>query len=299
MGQASFGRHGTRAGTAKSAGAAKPEGKSKDQSDFDCSSAVVAPDPDCLRRLVEERIIPQLIMARRSADTRVSRSLPHVRPSARDVEQLARAAIGAEPQLALAYVEAVVERGLPLESVYLDLLAPAARLLGEWWTADACSFVDVTVGLWRLQQIIQRLGHADPGAESAPDGRRLLLVPEPGEQHTFGLIMLAGFFRRDGWYVFEGPVETRSQISELVAREDFAVVGLSIGCESRLQSVSTTIREVRGSSRNPSIGIMVGGAPFIGHPERVAGVGADCTAANAPRAVAEANRLFELQRLRQ
>jgi methanogenic corrinoid protein MtbC1 len=146
-----------------------------------------------------------------------------------------------------------------------------------------------------MQQLIQKLGADERNDDIAPDGRRLLLMPEPGEQHTFGLIMLASFFRRDGWYVFEGPLETRVQIEQLVAREEFAVVGLSIGCESRLPALATTIRRVRAASRNASVGIMVGGAPFIGHPERVAEVCADCTAANAPRAVAEANRLFTAQ----
>ena len=47
--------------------------------------------------------------------------------------------------------------GLPVERVLLDLLAPSARLMGEMWTADQVSFVDVTLGLSRIQQMLRQL----------------------------------------------------------------------------------------------------------------------------------------------
>ena len=55
------------------------------------------------------------------------------------------------------YVEALRAQGVSLESLYLDLLAGAARRLGEWWASDLCDFADVTVGVGRLQQILREL----------------------------------------------------------------------------------------------------------------------------------------------
>jgi MerR family transcriptional regulator, light-induced transcriptional regulator len=253
-----------------------------------------------LERLVEDRIIPQLVEASdASRRGRVAaRRRRSVAPTAEHVEELAQLSIAADASLADAWVAALAERGMARDSLYLEVLAPAARQLGVWWSDDRCSFVDVTVGLWRLQQIIQRLAGTDLG-EASDSRRRLLLLPEPGEQHTFGLIMLAGFFRRDGWCVFEGPLESRTQIESLVAREDFGVVGLSIGSEARVDALQQTVRAVRAKSKNAAVGIMVGGTPFIGRPDLVSAVGADCTAANAQRAVAEANRLFAAQAARQ
>ena len=52
--------------------------------------------------------------------------------------------------------------------------------------------------------------------------------------------------------------------------------------------------EIRAKSRNPSVGVMVGGKPFIDHPELVARVGADCTANDGRRAAIEAARLLNM-----
>ena len=38
-------------------------------------------------------------------------------------------------------------RGVSVEALYVHLLAPAARHLGELWEDDRCHFADVTVGM--------------------------------------------------------------------------------------------------------------------------------------------------------
>lgn len=74
---------------------------------------------------------------------------------------------------------------MPVESLYLDLLAPAARHLGELWCADACDFASVTLALGRLQKVMHQLSPAFEGdVQHREHGRRALLVPVPGEQHT-------------------------------------------------------------------------------------------------------------------
>ena len=67
-----------------------------------------------------------------------------------------------------------------------------------------------------------------------------------------------------------------------------------MSCESRIEQLAPLISAIRARSRNPAVGVMVGGQPFIGHPERVVGVGADCTAADGRRATIEADRLLNL-----
>ncbi|MDH5177200.1 MAG: cobalamin B12-binding domain-containing protein [Gammaproteobacteria bacterium] len=37
-----------------------------------------------------------------------------------------------------------------------------------------------------------------PATDTLPRLRRALLIPMPGEQHTFGLMIVADFFRRAG-----------------------------------------------------------------------------------------------------
>ena len=49
------------------------------------------------------------------------------------------------------YVAFLRERGVSVESLYLDLFGPIARRLGEMWEDDACDFSTVTVALGEMR----------------------------------------------------------------------------------------------------------------------------------------------------
>ena len=68
-----------------------------------------------------------------------------------DVADFARLILTRSEAQALDCIESMRIKGAPIESIYLDLLAPAARYLGEMWEEDLCDFTDVTIGLGRLQ----------------------------------------------------------------------------------------------------------------------------------------------------
>jgi transcriptional regulator PpsR len=119
----------------------------------------------------------------------------------------------------------------------------------------------------------------------------VLLLPGPGEQHTFGLVMVSEFFRRAGWDVAGGPWEAGADPIIMVRREWFDVVGFSLGSELHLDELAQCIRAVRKAAINPRIGIMVGGPIFSLHPEFVSRVGADGAASDGRKAPEMAERL--------
>jgi len=243
---------------------------------------------------IEGEIVPRLMMVHRAGypeRERTETAAAH-RLTPQDVSELARLVLAHDVSVAASFVELHRARGLPLESIYLDLLAPAARALGTAWEEDRVTFADVTIGLWRLQEVLYELTASlrAPAIDDDP-AHRILLAANPGEQHTFGLIMVAEFFRRAGWQVTSRTFESRHELARAVRRDAFAVIGLSASCEDRLEALSTTIRVVRRSSRNRAIGVMVGGKPFVGHVERVSTVGADATAPDARQAPALAREL--------
>lgn len=249
-----------------------------------------------LLETIEGEIIPRLMLVHRVADARPAPvSAGHLRPSAGDVQLLADLVLGADTERALQFVEGMMQRGVSLEAVYLDLLAPTARRLGTMWEEDRSDFMQVTIGLWRLQEVLHELGPAFLNeSEPAEPGRRIFLVPAPGDQHTFGAVIVAEFFRRAGWDVWDDPAASREEILRIVRSEWFAVVGLSVSCEQHMEGLPGVIRAIRRASRNESIGIMVGGQPFIDNPERVALVGADATASDGRQATAQAQKLLNL-----
>jgi len=248
-----------------------------------------------LLRTVEGEIIPRLLMAGRAAraDSGVDRMKEQPTPD--DVRELARVLLLHDESIALAFVQSVRQRGAGIEAICPDLLAPAARLLGTSWEEDGVTFLQVTMGLCRLHGVLRELNPSfrTPAlADPRERGRRALLVPAPGEQHTFGLLMVGEFMRRAGWEVWTEFPASGSALEEMVASNWFAVAGLSLGSEVRIDELTGAIRSIRQGSRNRSIGVMVGGPIFLSHPELVAVVGADQMAANAQDAIERAEHVF-------
>lgn len=246
-----------------------------------------------LLRTIEADIIPRLMLAHRGPSNDERGPLESsARAGTDQVDELTRIILKRDAAGAQAYVRARHGAGLSLESIYLDLLAPVARRLGDMWNTDECDFTQVTVALWRLQQIVYEHSPAFlRDRRQRFTGRRALLVPAPGSQHTLGVVIVAEFFRRAGWDVRGDPNATEGDISQSVSSDWFDVVGLSVGSECLVAGLASAILALRKVSLNPAIVVMVGG-PVVGlQHDFVARVGADGTAPDAAAAVALAERL--------
>ncbi len=197
---------------------------------------------------------------------------------------------------AAAYVEALYLSGMTVEDIYLDLLAPTARLLGQFWADDVCDFATVTLGLAQLRRIRESLvAHLVKGAQPLrAAGHSVLLAPVPGEQHVFGLEMVADFFRRAGWQAQSVPIRSISDLTGMLRRVHVDILGLTLGSTQRMDLLAVTIRKARQASRHRGMAVMVGGPAFVGHPEYAALVGADATATDAREAPIQAARLLRL-----
>jgi MerR family transcriptional regulator, light-induced transcriptional regulator len=238
-----------------------------------------------LSEAIEHEIIPRLMLAHRTPEECLSSSaLPDSPVSAEDVQAFAKLVLAPDENVAHACIEAMRVRGISVETIYLDLLAPVARYLGEQWELDLCDFTEVTVGLGRLQQVLRELSPAFGPSNQRPSGSSVLLLPGPGEQHTFGLVMVAEFFRRAGWDVGGGPWEAGADPVLMVQREWFDVVGFSLGNELQVDELAAVIKSVRAAALNKSICVIVGGPIFIERPEFVAYVNADAAATDGGQA---------------
>lgn len=182
------------------------------------------------------------------------------------------------------------DAGLDTETIFLDIMTPAIRHLGELWEEDRMSFIDVTTKSASLQQMMRRLG-AEDNTTPASSNRRLLLTPAPGEQHTFGLFLLAEMFLRVGWDTVVEPSMTLEQICTRLGSETFDAVGLSVGSERGLIDLEYHVDEVRRTALSPDLRIFLGGWAFMSHREPLNGYGADMVETDARAAVARAQAL--------
>ncbi len=80
-----------------------------------------------LARLVEDSIVPALVRGQRTAPEPPEPGPGRMRPTAVDVSEFARISLCGPRGKLRTYVEDLRDRGVSLEALYLDLLAPAAR----------------------------------------------------------------------------------------------------------------------------------------------------------------------------
>jgi len=248
-----------------------------------------------LARAVEAEVVPRLLLAHGVPTSASPDAVRAPAPAPEDVVALVALVITSDLGTTLAFIQSLRARGATLEGVYLELLAPAARRLGQLWHEDLCSFADVTMALGRLQRLLRELGPAFiPAPGMQDDRRRAALVTVPGEQHSFGVSIVAEFFVRAGWDVWSEPVATDAELAGVLHDHWFAVLGLSVGCDAQVPRLRDLIRSVRRASRNPAIAVMVGGRALVERPELAATVGADATATDGRQAALQAETLLAL-----
>jgi MerR family transcriptional regulator, light-induced transcriptional regulator len=244
-----------------------------------------------LTRTIEAEIIPRLLLANsqgpsRAIAARGSRSITDA-----DIATLVQIVLEQDTMSAVRHFEQLEADGVPRETLFLELLAPAARRLGDAWMDDTLSFAAVTIALAGLQQTRR---HLSPQFEDRvglrPHGRQVLLFNGPGEQHSFGLFMVEAFFRRTAWDVANTSGMPVPDIASMLRNNWFDVVGISKSTDILLDDLASDINRLRRASRNKDLTILVGGPVFNAKPELVIQVGADATGVDARQAVWQATK---------
>lgn len=271
-----------------------------------------------LSQLIENEIIPRLMIAHSldapvpnspaprlsTADAvpmpldlplTIGRSAPaEIEPA--EIQLLSDLCLRVEADELLSYIEAVLGRGLTADTVMVDLLAPTARRLGELWEDDLCDFVDVTMGLWRLQEVVHEIASRAPAERVlAAGGHRALFASMPGDQHHFGTLVVDEVFRRGGWVTTRLEGAATPDLVKSASDQWFDLIGLTVSCECHIENLHSVIVAMRNVSKNPRVCIMVGGRVFVESPERSLEVGADGTARDAKLALELASDLVRIR----
>ncbi|NCN84904.1 MAG: cobalamin B12-binding protein [Sphingomonadales bacterium] len=257
-----------------------------------------------LSLLIQNLVIPKLIADRQEPGYRLyeqeltaeNSAGPANAITAEDVEKFSLLSTTSDARELLDFVDKCLANGSSVDSIYVDLLAPTARRLGEYWESDERDFVDVTMGLWRIQEILRELTLRIPPPALAGFGQRSALFSTmPGEQHSFGTLMIAECFYRAGW---DADIMIEPSQSELIGKfagRHYDLIGLTVSLDYPKATLSGLVNAIRSVSSNPETRIMMGGRVINNDPGLIEECGADATAADAPSAVKLADDLVPLK----
>ena len=247
-----------------------------------------------LERVIHTEVLPRLMLShlpRGAAETTRDQQVGETHCDW--LEDFVQVLLKPDPDEALAFVERLRDPGGVNHAIFLELLVSAARRLGNLWDNDDCDFMEVAVGMQRLQRILRVLSPIRSGAEGGDGGRnRVLLLPAPGETHLFGIAIVERFFQDAGWDVTQS---NEHEFLDKLAASWFDVVGFSMSYTRDVDKLRTAVSAARRRSANPDLRVLVGGLAFLDDPDLVAKVGADAMAADAPSAVRSAVRLINRQ----
>jgi MerR family transcriptional regulator, light-induced transcriptional regulator len=254
-----------------------------------------------LNQTIESTVIPSLVIAHaRPQDLRAEIAAERDSATFCDSAALAEQMLADRADTARATIDRLRSDGLSLETIYLQLLAPAAVHLRRLWSNDLCGFADAALALWRLQQLLREYSvEFRAEAERRETGRRALLAPTPREKHDlsyamFCLVLMSEFFRRDGWEAWIEPDPSSPEFNKIVRDQWFDVVEFLVSGDKQLDALASRIRTIRRESPNRSIGVMVYGQVFIEHPELVLLVGADASSTDPRQGALQAQHLLRL-----
>lgn len=244
-----------------------------------------------INELIQKEVIPRLLMSHSTEELR-NEFFGGRRVKSREAEDFVELPLTNEADFMLAEVEKLQQAGVSTESIFVDLLAASARRLGEMWEEDECDFVEVTLGIWRLQEVMRDCAMRSIAASesnSAPNSA--LFTPFPGDQHNFGALMVEEVFASAGWQTEALLEPKRHELLHLIAERSFHVIGLTISNDYPSQKISELITAIRSVSKNPDVYVLIGGRLINADPTIAIKTGADGTAPDARSALAIAHNL--------
>ena len=251
---------------------------------------------ESLVKTIEGNILPLII------EQHLDSSIPAQFPAKqiidqKAVEDLTKLVLQEDARISVDYVKKMHGSGTALEDIYLLLLTPVARKLGEMWEEDESSFTEVTIALWRIKQLMYDLSPIfQQYAEQGKTGSSIMLVPLPGSQHNLGLFMVSEFFAKAGWRIWGELAATEEEIVSMAANEWFDIVGLSASVREQFPQLKELIQRIKAKSKNPNVGVIIGSPVFNQFPELVDDLGADMVGMDAADALEKAS--YYVERLR-
>ena len=170
-------------------------------------------------------------------------------------------------------IESAVEDRVAITEVYLDVLTPAMREVGDLWERAELSVAYEHYATSIVQGILGALG---PRMRVAPTSGRLAVVAcTPGERHALGAQMVSDFLEGAGWEVLNlGASLPTADLVALVESEQPDAVGLSTSTADRLAGAEGALAALRDLADRPYVVVGGGAWDAIGGAEWSA-LGAD------------------------
>jgi methanogenic corrinoid protein MtbC1 len=260
--------------------------ESSNSNSFECETS--------LQSVIQFEIIPRLLSSRKNIgfssnlENKISLGLTQD-----EIEEFIELCIDKDIDKSQTFVHRLMHQGVSTEQIFLDLITPAARLLGQKWDEDKIDFTQVTYGLVQMHSIAHEIGFEyQDGPQERSEAKRILIASSPGSMHFLGPNIVANFFRKEGWQVVVEVSPSAKELVHAVANEWFDVIGISVSTQTQLESMRELVEMLKSGSLNPHAALMLGGPVFTIDTHLASKFSADAICVDAKIAVELASSIL-------
>lgn len=198
----------------------------------------------------------------------------------------------AKKQEALQLIEGLADSHISIRNIFLDILQPVQREIGNLWHANKISVAQehYSTGLTQLSmaRLYPRLFNAEPKKYN------MVAACVSGELHELGLRMVTDIMEMEGWDTcFLGANTPNDAIIQTILERKADLMAISVTFALNLHKAEALISKIRSNSELQHVKIMVGGYPFLHDGNLWKRIGADSFATDASLAAKIAVSLVE------
>jgi methanogenic corrinoid protein MtbC1 len=159
-------------------------------------------------------------------------------------------------------VEAALTAGAELDEIYLDIIAPAMRSIGNRWASGE---LDISVEHRATGIAFRLLGRLGPRFARRGRSRGAVLLGTPvGEHHSLPVAMVGDLLRGVGWEVSDlgADLPVESFVRAALDTPDLVAVGVSVTSPDNLPAAAEVLAAMRAAVSEAVL--VVGGAAVAG-----------------------------------
>jgi methanogenic corrinoid protein MtbC1 len=199
------------------------------------------------------------------------------------------------PQKTEQYIAELLNLGMGVDAIVLELIPRIARKLGDQWVSDSLSFTEVTIATGRLQKLIYSLDHLFQETRTNPStAHSILVTAAPGSHHTLGPLILSNYFTWAGWNVLSESAPSQRYIETTVASKSLTAIALSVADYDQLDQLPKLIQAIRSKSLNPAIIVLTGGSLYNSDALSFGHIKADIKSNTPEEALHQLNRILNI-----
>ncbi len=198
----------------------------------------------------------------------------------------------AQKHKALEYIDHLVENGVSIRQIYLDILQPVQREIGNLWHVNKISVAQEHYCTGVSQLAIARL--YPKMFNASPRKHKMVSSCVQGELHELGLRMVTDIMELDGWNTFYlGANMPDDSIIDMIKQQNADLLAISVTFPLNLHKAEKLISQIRANTGMDKLKILVGGYAFMQDSSLWRKIGADSFAPNADIASKVASGLVE------